>query len=413
LGQTATLITYHYSLSEETGARPLSAFQSLMREWSALAPYNFIHAMRLSAPAEIDRWQNAVAAAMQELAILPATIPIEQPAADLEIHLEAELHRPFSRLAAPLRFFVVDAKTGGHWFGIVLDHWVADDFSCRALLQWIYSNYHANIGDAHSSRLEWAQAPRQRRRRWREWRRFLKQAMILRRACRTPLRDPMDFNVHTFGTALPEGALEASQKLAKEHDATLHDLFLAATAQAFGAARKWEAGTRRDAVAIASAMDLRRFESDPERAGVGLLLSQYIVMEQRPDEVSLTELTKRIADQTCGMKAVSGTDLFPPTLSLWRLHRSPRGKATFFSRGAPLVAGLSNVNLTGSWIEQAGLTEYRRIGPTGPIVPMVLMITTLGGRIFMDVTFRTAAFTPVEAKRLIEDVIHRLPSRAS
>ena len=71
------------------------------------------------------------------------------------------------------------------------------------------------------------------------------------------------------------------------------------------------------------------------------------------------------------------------------------------------------MNLTGSWIEQSGLTEYRRIGPTGPIVPMVLMITTLGGRIFMDVTFRTAAFTPVEAERLIEDVIHRLPSRAS
>jgi hypothetical protein len=384
-----------------------------MREWSALAPYNFIHAMRLSAPAEIDRWQNAVAAAMQELAILPATIPIEQPAADLETHLEAELNRPFSPRAAPLRFFVVDAKTGGHWFGAVLDHWVADDFSCRALLERIYSNYHANIGDARSSRLEWALAPQQRRRRWREWRRFLKQALILRRACRTHFGDPMDFNVRTFRAALPEGALEASQNLAKEHGATLHDLFLAATAQAFGAVRKWGTGTRREAVAIASAMDLRRFEPDPGPNRFGLLLSQYIVMEQGPHEVSLTELIKRIAAQTRRMKAVPGTDLFAPTLSLWRLHRSHRGKATFFSRGAPLVAGLSNVNLTGSWIERSGLTEYRRIGPTGPIVPMVLMITTLGGRIFIDVTFRTAAFTPVEAKRLIEDVIHRLPSRAS
>ena len=39
---------------------------------------------------------------------------------------------------------------------------------------------------------------------------------------------------------------------------------------------------------------------------------------------------------------------------------------------------------------------------------MVLMITTLRGRIFLDVTFRTAAFTPIEAKGLIDDVIQRL-----
>jgi hypothetical protein len=396
------------------GSRRLTAFQSLMREWSALAPYNFIHAMRLSAPAEIDRWQNAVAAAMQALSILPATVPIEQPATDIETHLEAELHRPFSPLAAPFRFFVVETKTGGHWFGAVLDHWLADDFSCRTLLERIYSIYHADLSDAHGSRLEWTPALPPRRGHWREWRSFLRQAVLLRRACRTPLRDPMDFNVRTFRTALPEGTLEASQKLAKDHGATLHDVFLAATAQAFGAARKWAIGTRRDAVAIASAMDLRRFESDPGRGGgFGLLLSQYMVMEQRPHEVSLSELSKRIAAQTRRLKAVPGTDLFAPTLLLWRLHRSRRAKATFFLRGAPLVAGLSNVNLTGSWIERSGLTEYRRIGPTGSIVPMVLMITTLGGRIFMDVTFRTAAFTPVEADRLIQDVIHRLPSRTS
>jgi hypothetical protein len=395
------------------GPRRLTAFQSLMREWSALAPYNFIHAMRLSAPAELDRWRNSVAEAMQALTILPAAIPIEQPATDLESHLEAELHRPFSPLAVPLRFFVVDARTGGHWFGVVVDHWLADDFSCRMVLQRIYSIYHADLTDPYRSHLEWMGALPSQRSRWREWRSLLRQAVRLRRACRTSLRDPMDFNVRTFGIVLPEGTLEASQKLAKEHGATLHDVFLAATAQAFGAARRWETGTRRDAVAIASAMDLRRFESDPQGSGFGLLLSQYVVMEQRPHEVSLSELSKRIAAQTRRMKAVPGTDLFAPALSLWRLSRSRRAKATLFPRSAPLVAGLSNVNLTGSWIEQSGLMEYRRIGPTGPIVPMVLMITTLRGRIFMDVTFRTAAFTPAEAERLIGDIIHRLPSRAS
>ena len=366
--------------------------------------------MRLSAPADIDRWGKAVAAAMQELAILPATIAIEQPATDLESHFEAELHRPFSPLDAPFRFFVADAEAGGHWFGAVLDHWVADDFSCRLLLQRIYSNYHGHISDAPGPRLEWTSTSPLRRHLWREWRSFFRQAMMLRRACRTDFRDPLDFSVRMFRVALPEGALEGGQKLAKENGATLHDVFLAATVQAFATARRWEPGARRDAVAIASAMDLRRFESDAGANKFGLLLSQYIVIERRPDEVSLAELIQRITAQTRGMKAVPGTDLFPPTLSLWRLNRSRRGKATFFSRGAPLVAGLSNVNLTGSWVEQSEIAEYRRIGPTGPIIPMVLMITTLRDRVFIDVTFRTAAFTPVEAKQLIEDVIHRLPT---
>jgi hypothetical protein len=384
----------------------LTALQSLMREWSALAPYNFIHAMRLPAPLEMDRWQNAVAAAISALDLVPAAIPIEQPATDIETHLEAELHRPFASPDGPLRFFVLEA-TGGHWFGIVLDHWVADDFSCRMLLQRIYSAYHADPTGADSPNLERTPPPPHGL--WRGWRSFCRQTVMMRRACRTALRDPMDFNVRTFHIALPAGTLAASQKLAREYGVTLHDLFLAATARAFGAARSWESG-RRDAVAIVSAMDVRRFESGPARNDFGLQLSHYIVAEQRPHEVSLPELSKRIAAQTRRMKADPATDMYGPALLLWRLSRSARAKATLFARGAPLVAGLSNVNLAGSWIEQSEIAEYRRIGPTGPVVPMVLMITTLRGRIFFDVTFRTAAFTPVEAEGLVEDVVQLLPA---
>ena len=384
----------------------LTALQSLMREWSTLAPYNFIHAMRLPAPLEIERWQNAVAAAQPALGLVPAAIPIEQPATDIETHFEAELHRPFASPDGPLRFFVLEA-TGGHWFGIVLDHWVADDFSCRMLLQRIYSAYHADPAGAESPNLE--RTPRRPNGLWRGWRSFHRQVVMMRRACRTTLRDPMDFNVRTFHIALPAGTLAASQKLAREYGVTLHDLFLAATARAFGAARSWESG-RRDAVAIVSAMDIRRFESGPARNDFGLKLSHYIVAEQRPDEVSLPELSKRIAAQTRRMKADPATDMYGPALLLCRLSRSARAKATLFARGAPLVAGLSNVNLAGSWIEQSEIAEYRRIGPTGPIVPMVLMITTLRGRIFFDVTFRTAAFTQAEAKGLVEHVVQLLPA---
>src|SRR4029077_12264442 len=163
------------------GPRRLTGLQSLMREWSTLAPYNCIHAMRLSAPAELDRWRNAVSVAMQDLGIVPESIPLEQTATDLEAHLEAELNRPFSALASPLRFFVIDIKTDGHWFGVTFDHWLADDFSCRSLMQRIYSIYRAGGNDTQKSRLEWMPAPPPHSR-WRGWPSFIRQTMILRRA---------------------------------------------------------------------------------------------------------------------------------------------------------------------------------------------------------------------------------------
>jgi hypothetical protein len=188
----------------------------------------------------------------------------------------------------------------------------------------------------------------------------------------------------------------------------LHDLFLAATAQALSAV-SGAAPNKRDSVAIVSAMDLRRFLPDARRSDFGLLIGQYIVTARRPDEASLPELTARIAGQSRRAKAAPGTELFDPSLTILRWSASARAKATLFSRGAPLVAGLSNVNLTGSWIEESDILEYRRIGPTGPAVPLVLMITTLRGRIFVDVTYRRAAFKAAAAARVVDDLIGRLP----
>ena len=155
-------------------------------------------------------------------------------------------------------------------------------------------------------------------------------------------------------------------------------------------------------------MNARRFESEDTTDHFGLNLSQYIIMERKPHERSLDELITQIATQTRPIKASPQPDVVAPTRFMWRLNFSRRSKATFFTRGAPLVAGLSNVNLTGSWIEQSDITEYRRIGPTGPVVPMVLMITTFRRRIFFDVTYRKTAFSRAEAEGLVNDIVGRL-----
>ena len=64
------------------------------------------------------------------------------------------------------------------------------------------------------------------------------------------------------------------------------------------------------------------------------------------------------------------------------MRDSGYNESTFDPRGTVLISGfeeevlvVASVVDTGSWIEQSGIADYRRIGPTGPTVPMVLAIT--------------------------------------
>ena len=386
----------------------LTAFQQLMRGWSELAPYNFIHALRLDVPVDVERWQHAAESALRILGIGGTRVSIETPVTEIEAHLDAELNRAFLPDEIPLRFFAIAIKDGGHWFGVAIDHWLADDYSCRALLHEIYALFAAQAPESRPA-LEWASNFPDRNGWLTRWTAFFKESARLRRARRTLLRKPLDFSTRAFRTELPEPSLAAIRSLARHDGATVHDVFLAATAQAFGAARPWPPGDRRDAVAVASAMDLRRFQPDGAKGGFGLLLSQYTIVEQRPEEREMSQLIRDIATQTRRLKSFPGTELHTPTLTISRLSPSRHSKATLFNRGAPVVAGLSNVDLSGSWIERSPILEYRRVGPAGPVVPMVLMITTLRGRIFLDTTFRLTAFTRSEAETVIADFAKRLP----
>ncbi len=87
-------------------SRP-TAFQTLMRGWSELAPYNFIHAFRLAEPQALARWQAAIAQTQPALRLEISEPSVELATTDLATHLDAELNRAFTPGAAPVRFFVV------------------------------------------------------------------------------------------------------------------------------------------------------------------------------------------------------------------------------------------------------------------------------------------------------------------
>jgi hypothetical protein len=89
------------------------------------------------------------------------------------------------------------------------------------------------------------------------------------------------------------------------------------------------------------------------------------------------------------------------------------------------VAGISNVNMTGSWVDPPAssdertderangrpipqILDYPRISPTGPLIPLVFTLTTIRGRLSLCVTYRTQAFHGNKLLDLVQDVVRRL-----
>src|SRR5205823_12743614 len=80
------------------------------------------------------------------------------------------------------------------------------------------------------------------------------------------------------------------------------------------------------------------------------------------------------------------------------------------------LAGVSNVNLTGSWADQEGITlsgramvlDYFRISPAGPLAPLVFTLTTIRDRLSLCTTYRTTAFSQNQAEQIATELMERL-----
>src|SRR5665213_2363385 len=148
---------------------------------------------------------------------------------------------------------------------------------------------------------------------------------------------------------------------------------------------------RRD-IAIGNIVDLRRYagpnrgSANPLDNALGLFLG-FTQVFCRPDvlrdfprllrSISLQNRAHRqsgIAQCSAGwmLAALAMGRLVPPE----RLYR-------FYRKEIPLAAGLSNVNLNGSWaqaLHPLPLLDYSRVPPTGPMAPVVLNVPSLGRR---------------------------------
>jgi len=400
-------------------------FQQLMRQWTTLAPYNAGHIMRVSGTPDLERWRAAFTAVFKTLG-LTEPILIELSTLALDQKIIQELNSPFVPGTLPLRAFVMADQRESYLVGVIYDHWFADSPSLRALMQRVFGHYSGDgenlpplITCDDEEDLEHS--------------RFGVRALISclrdyfrhRRACRIHLRDPLDFGAGFFSLRFPDGAIDQIRAYAKKYGATVNDVFLATASQALGKftaeQRKSQPSprTKRDRIALATAVDLKpRSARNPD--DFGFFVGYFTVVHDRPEMQPLPELVAATARETSASKSAARALEFAWGLRIarltWDWSSRPRFKAQFFQKGLPFLAGISNVNLTGSWADQeerpatgqAMVLDYFRVSPVGPLVPLVFTFTTIRDRLSLCVTYRTTAFSQNQAEQIATELAERL-----
>lgn len=456
--------TAHEGADEEVkNAGPLiqlNEFQILMRRWSQLHPYNAGQVMEVTGAADRGRWKHAIESVIREVGLgkprftggdfavqyLPvAEVPLESSSGGLQAFFNEELNRAFAAGDLPIRFCMLPGPGKGgeesHYLAAVYDHWIADSRAMRELMHRIYDRYRAGEGPGtlppmtleaapfeklfrkHLSILPRAQAMRE----------SLKNIWRHRNGFRLNLRNPLDIATGFVMRELPEGVIARLRAFAKQQKASVNDLFIAVIGQSMGAYTAPDRLKRtkkpmhfaRQKLGIGTIVDIRDSAAQSLDTVFNLYLSSFTVLLENPENRAPDELTRAVAGETSRFKkslaAVRGFFALTTARFWYDVYDSPRFRASLLHKTVPVVAGISNVNMTNSWAdpqaagrqdsaEDPRVLDYIRISPVGPLIPVVFTLTTIGGRLTLCVTYRKTTFKEERLKGLVEDLVKRLES---
>ncbi len=419
----------------------LNPFQQLMRDWGRLKAYNAGQMMTLAGIPDLNRWNLATNRVLQAIGIgrpivsgdavsfEPAEVSLQSANVDFVSLAAKQMAVPFDADQIPIRFFLLPGAPDRYSLLTIYDHWLADSYSIRNIMRLVRQAYGQpeaappnvptmttrNHRHYFGRRLAPAIALR-------DWLFSARDYWRHRSAYRMDISDPTDFTCGFDFHRLPTGLINALHDAGKRQSATVHDLFLAALAVAMGeftAQHRAKPRSRRlhpprRAIALGTIVDIRN-QANPSLDNIfGMYLSCYATVLQAPEACDPHALVQQIAQRSRQVKqsaeAVRAFDSFAVAQFWWQRYRHARHHADFFAKNLPTVAGISNVNLTGSWCnspvpDAAGLPavlDYVRISPTGPLSPLVLTLTTIGSQLTLATTWRTMAFNPQQVSQIIE-----------
>jgi len=426
----------------------LNAFQRVMLQWSELHPYNAAHTYLLSGPLNLRSLQQAIrdafdhnglgvaeidpdgawychesddASAMPEVELVDGDEPPEDC---LVAHLGRELNRPFERpRCRPFRFSVVDASPGSHYVSLIYDHWAADSVGARLIMRHVLGRYLGlDIPENEESldlypgtyREVFAHRLQGRHLAWPMWRSI--QSWIANRSTwRVAYGSAEQMAVGYARYRVRPGTVPQLRQFARDNDASVNDVFLAALCRAtapFLPKRAAKGGSRD--LTLGTIVDTRPDSIENLSESLGTFLGYYLVRVAGDGNVGLGELTRRIAVATRAKKEQrsyldSAVNLRVASAIWPRLK--PENRLHFARRALPLTAGISNVHLRGTWIERQGagrILDFSRAVSNGPALPLVVSPTTIRDQMNIAVSYRTTGFSQSKIDGIMQSFVDQL-----
>lgn len=394
-----------------TPAAP-NVFQRLARTWDAVHPYNAAQACRVAGLFFQADALVAWTSVMRDLGfeLTGETFGVECLPDDFHLsrHFTRELNRPFTD-ASPFRPFLQRAGNST-WFGVVYRHAVADSVSIRGVIHaWL-----ARLGAIAAGQRPARPSPCRSRdvlARWREdWRldetilRLLRRYGENRRVRKIHTFGRLEYPVRVRLLSAPPGIALGLLAYARGRRVTVNDVCLAALARACHRLVPAQQRPGRDDLAVSSIADLRPGLDARTRDSFGCLLGFTTTVCRRHDLDDWDRLLGRVAAQS----AVQRRAGVGPASVLWMLAAefasrfTPPGRVyDFYRKEIPLAAGISNVKLNGTWVDDdARVLDYVRVSPTGPIVPVALAVTSWRAEMRLALTYRTALLNDWTASEL-------------
>lgn len=412
-----------------------------MLQWNDLHPYNAVHVVRIRGDFRAPALQAAVEAVLNiygigtlelnrdkgtfhyqcnHISCAPAAIAVgENPQETLRAEIDRQLNTPFPKQGpfSPFRFFVVP-EPSSFSLGCAYFHPAADAVSIVYLLKAMAECYQ-NVEAPRSARAI-ALYPASRDRLILRHPALLFRKVVasyltarnLRRSLRPPSRDPQNTYNHCDFFSLPADSLSRLTHVAKSHDVTLNDLFLAALLLIVApfASRRVRSPKRRW-LSAGCIVNLRG-DLELDSRTFGLFLGSFTITHEVPEGITLLQLARAIRVQTAAVKKhrlFLGTAIEMTFARALLSFFSTERRKKLYQKHYPLWGGITNMNLNSLW-QQAGdkPVDYFRAVSTGPVTPLVLSITTVNDKMNVSITSRANVFSKTDMEQLKQAFLHTM-----
>lgn len=400
-----------------------------MLQWNELAPYSAVHVMQIRGALDAARLRASVNNTLAGRGLTSLRLDLErfafeydlgstecdfqiitspgEPLGALISEMERQLNLEFAwtRPFSPFRFFVLPAENA-FFFGVAYFHPAADAESVVHLLRDIVTAYvegrvpsgAGNLFDLYPD----GRAHLLHRRPLvlvRKIISFPTQWRNMRQSHRPRHSDAENMGNGFVHFSLGPEQLDLLVAATKSWGVTVNDLLIGVLMKSLTPCALGREGERRRRnMSIGCIVNIRKDLGIDSPGVFGVFLGSFTVTHAMPRGISLREVSTDIRQQTSRIKRRKLYLGTPLELGLARFLFecfSPARRRRFYAKHYPLWGGITNMNLNSIWNlnDRTPALDYFRGVSTGPFTPLALSVTTVGNRVNLGLSYRTAVFS--------------------